>query len=344
MTLSFVLPCYNMEKYLARCLDSLLAQDIPKEDYEIVVVNDGSKDGTLEIARTYETQHSNIRVIDKPNGGVGSARNRGLREAKGEYLYFFDPDDYISKNILGTLLGLTEKYEPEILAFEHTSLDLKDPLKPEADPYELNGELKVQTGLEFIGSQNYTGEAWWYLVKKSFLEKHKTTFMEDRLMEDVIFTFENLLYTEKMLFVPIDVYRYITVPNSIRTSKEPRHFRKFVFDCEKAVHTEGKLIEQFVNPDTHPKTYNRLKSKQQAIVLFLLLRLIRSDIPFSYVGPMLKDFKQIGAYPLNYLLGEDFNGLVYKTLAFIINRKILLYPFMYVLRAFYRIMGLFKKG
>ncbi len=342
MTLSFVLPCYNMEKYLSRCLDSLLTQDVDRDIYEILVVNDGSKDGTLDIARSYESKYDNIRVIDKPNGGVGSARNRGLREARGRYLYFFDPDDYIAKNVLGTLLSLADKYEPELLAFEHTALDQKDALKPEANKIDINGQFSVQTGLEFIGSQNYTGEAWWYLVKKSFLEEHETTFMEDRLMEDVIFTFENLLYTKKMLYVPLDVYRYITVPNSIRTSKEPSHFRKFVYDCEKAVYTEGALIEKYVDAEKQSETYKRLKSKQQAVVLFLLLRLIRSDIPFSYVGPMLKGFNKIGAYPLNYLLGEDFGGLVYNALTIIVNHKIFLYPFMYGLRAFYRVLDFFK--
>ncbi len=342
MKVSFVLPCYNMEKYLGRCLDSLLDQDLDPAVYEILVVNDGSKDESLTIARSYESRFRQVVVIDKPNGGVGSARNAGLNVAKGNYLYFFDPDDYMARNVLGTLVSLVEEYDPDILAFEHTSLDQKDPLKPDTDSPELSGKFEFQTGIEFIGSRNYTGEAWWYMVKRSFLEAHGTTFMEDRLMEDVIFTFENLLYAQKMLFIPLDVYRYITVPNSIRTSKEPNHYRKFVYDCEKAVYTEGELIERHVSPATHPASYKRLKSKQQAIVLFLLLRLVRSDISFSYVGPMLKGFKKIKAYPLNYLIGADFNGPVYRVLILIVNNKPLLYPFMYGLRGFYRLLNLLK--
>lgn len=342
MNLSFVLPCYNMEKYLARCLDSLLAQDYDPAQYEILVVNDGSRDNSLKIARDYESRYPNIQVIDKPNGGVGSARNTGLKASLGKYLYFFDPDDYMAQNVLGTLMSFAEKYNPEILAFEHTALDQNDALKLNWNKIAPNHDFKLQTGIEFIGSQNYTGEAWWYIVKKSFLEAHQTTFMEDRLMEDVIFTFENLLLVKKMLFVPLDVYRYIKVPNSIRTSKEPKHFRKFVLDCEKAVYTEGKLIGEHVDPEIHTEAYKRLKSKQQAIVLFLLLRLVRSDIAFSYVKPMLDGFRKIEAYPLNYLLGKDFNGPIYKLLTFVVNTRALLYPFMYGLRFFYRLADKLK--
>ncbi len=342
MKVSFVLPCYNMEKYLPRCLDSLLDQDLDPSMYEILVVNDGSRDNSLKIARSYETRFPQVKVFDKPNGGVGSARNAGLKAATGSYLYFFDPDDYMARNVLGTLVSLAEKYDPDILAFEHTSLDQQDPLKPDTNGLDLSQEFKPQTGIEFIGSRNYTGEAWWYLVKRSFLEEHGTTFMEDRLMEDVIFTFENLLYAQNLLFIPLDVYRYITVPDSIRTSKEPNHFRKFVYDCEKAVYTEGELIERHVSPVTHPDSYNRLKSKQQAIVLFLLLRLVRSDIPFSYVGPMLRGFRKIKAYPLNYLIGPDFKGPVYRLLVLIVSHRPLLYPFMYGLRGFYRLVNFIK--
>ncbi len=342
INLSFVLPCYNMEKYLARCLDSLLAQDYDPSSYEILVVNDGSRDNSLKIAQDYEARYDTIKVIDKPNGGVGSARNTGLDASRGKYLYFFDPDDYMARNVLGKLMALAEEYQPEILAFEHTSLNGQDPLKLESDRCKTPGHYVPQTGIEFIASRNYTGEAWWYLVKKSFLKSHGTRFMEDRLMEDVIFTFENLLHARKLLFVPLDVYRYIKVPNSIRTSKEPTHFRKFVFDCEKAVYTEGKLIEAHVDPVTHPEAYNRLKSKQQAIVLFLLLRLVRSDIPFAYVSPMLEGFNKIGAYPLDHLMGRDFKGPLYTMLTTIVNTKFLLYPFMYGLRGFYRLVDLIK--
>lgn len=100
MFLSFIVPVYNTEKYLAECLDSLLEQDIPYEEYEIICVNDGSTDGSLDILRRYAEAHSNVIVVDKENGGVASARNAGLDAACGDYIWFFDSDDIIHPNIL----------------------------------------------------------------------------------------------------------------------------------------------------------------------------------------------------------------------------------------------------
>ena len=100
MFLSFIVPVYNVEKYLPECLDSLLNQDIPHEDYEIVCINDGSTDGSLEILREYEKLHPNVHVIDQANGGVCMARNAGLDAAKGEYIWFVDADDWVSPNCL----------------------------------------------------------------------------------------------------------------------------------------------------------------------------------------------------------------------------------------------------
>ena len=91
MFLSFIVPVYNVEQYVGECLDSLLDQDIPREDYEIICVNDGSTDESLAVLRQYADRHTNIRVIDKPNGGVASARNAGFDAARGEYIWYFVP-------------------------------------------------------------------------------------------------------------------------------------------------------------------------------------------------------------------------------------------------------------
>lgn len=108
MFLSFVVPVYNVEKYIQECLDSLLDQDIPREDYEIICVNDGSTDGSLEILHDYEKTHTNIRVIDQKNSGVCAARNTGLRSAKGNYIWYFDSDDIIQRNSLGLLRNIAQ--------------------------------------------------------------------------------------------------------------------------------------------------------------------------------------------------------------------------------------------
>ena len=97
MKLSIIVPVYNAEKYLHRCVDSLLAQDLNSEEYEIILVDDGSTDDSPKICDEYSEKYSQIKTIHKVNGGVSSARNVALDVTKGEYICFVDSDDWIKK-------------------------------------------------------------------------------------------------------------------------------------------------------------------------------------------------------------------------------------------------------
>lgn len=112
--ISVIVPCYNVEKYIARCLESLVNQDID-QSYEIVVVNDGTKDNSAVIAQEYADRYSDkIRVLHKVNGGLSSARNYGIEHSCSEYLAFVDSDDYVSRDYLSTLYNLSIKDNADI--------------------------------------------------------------------------------------------------------------------------------------------------------------------------------------------------------------------------------------
>ena len=106
MFLSIIVPVYNTEKYLTECLDSLLEQDIDTDDYEIICINDGSTDNSLDILQKYVNEYSNVVVINQQNKGVSAARNRGMESAKGDYFWFVDSDDLVQKNILNRLKNI----------------------------------------------------------------------------------------------------------------------------------------------------------------------------------------------------------------------------------------------
>ncbi len=325
-----------MEKYLGRCLDSLLHQDIPKESYEIIVVNDGSKDTTLTIAQEYTAKYPSIVVLDKPNGGIGSARNAGLAIAKGTYLYFVDPDDYIAPNVLGIITKLLVDNDLDLLAFDFVDLPM-NVATVEDKPAVMPTSIDIKTGIELVGARNFTNEAWWYVSKRALLTEHKIDFMEDRLMEDVIFTQQVLLSAQRTAHIPLDVYRYITLPNSVRTSKEPKHYRRFIFDCEYVVFLMATFYSNIDLKEKHEPAFERLKTKQQSIAFFILLRLAKSDISFKYLAGMIHRFKKVDAYPFTYFPGKDFNGITYKILASILNNSLLRGPVLRILRGTERI-------
>ena len=116
MTLSIIIPVYNVEPFVETCIRSCEAQDVSKDDYEIVVVNDGSKDNSLDVVNRVANEFENIRVFSQPNAGLSAARNTGMREAKGEYYMFVDSDDWIAENCLAKLIEKLRMERPDALA------------------------------------------------------------------------------------------------------------------------------------------------------------------------------------------------------------------------------------
>lgn len=112
---SIIIPIYNVEDYLSKCLDSVIEQTLM--DIEIICVNDGSKDKSLNILQQYSNNDNRIRIISKENGGLSSARNAGLKVAKGDYICFLDSDDYAEPNLCERLYTEILEYKPDIIAF-----------------------------------------------------------------------------------------------------------------------------------------------------------------------------------------------------------------------------------
>ena len=108
---SIIIPVYNAERFLHKCIDSVTAQTY--SDWEMILVNDGSKDGSLAICKEFVAKDSRIKTIDKPNGGPSSARNKGIREARGEYVFFLDADDTITPDCIELLYGLAKKHDAD---------------------------------------------------------------------------------------------------------------------------------------------------------------------------------------------------------------------------------------
>ena len=331
MKLSIVIPCYNMQEYLPACLNSLVEQDISSNDLQIILVNDGSIDQTLQIAQNYAEKYNNIIVIDKVNNGVGAARNTGLDHATGTYIYFLDPDDYIASNCLTPLLKLIELNNLDILSFKSTPVK-QDNYKIKVD-FRLDKQLNITDGISYISNKKYQNEIWWFFIKTNFLKESKIRFIEGRWMEDAILTAKLFCAAKRMAHVNWNVHRYRILPTSAMRNKSSEHYNKVIFDNANAAEVFDELIKSI--DLKHEKSGNcikRLRTRQQSFVFFLLVRLMKSDLNLSEIKPLLHTFKSIGAYPLNNFLGEDYNGISYKILVFVLNNKPLIIPFMKIYR------------
>lgn len=211
---SFIVPVYNTQEFLPRCLDSLLGQTCP--DIEIVVVNDGSPDDSAAIIGKYACEDSRVCVVEKSNGGLSSARNAGMDVARGDIIDFVDSDDYVEPNLAEFLVDAFAKEHPEIVVFgavcepaELASKRIKQLLSPEARAFEL-----FDPALLF--SANAQPYVWRAAYSRELIERESLRFAENvRFAEDVVFQFESYPLSAKTVVAPDKLYHYVMQDKSL---------------------------------------------------------------------------------------------------------------------------------
>ncbi|WP_341679173.1 glycosyltransferase [Niveibacterium sp. SC-1] len=185
MKISFVIPCYNVENHLVKCLDSILRQ--PFDDYEVVAVDDGSTDGTAKILSDYCRIDARLRVITKENGGQGSARNLGVQNARGEYVWFVDSDDWLLQFAVPRLARILDKHKPDVLVlnFEYSFDDA--PAQPSSlVPSHLTGRLiePRESADTFSSVSCWNTPPWRLISRREHLAAHDIRFAEGVFYED----------------------------------------------------------------------------------------------------------------------------------------------------------------
>lgn len=214
LKVSFIVPVYNTQEFLPRCFDSLLNQTCP--DIEIIVVNDGSPDGSAAIIDEYARMDSRVRVVEKSNGGLSSARNAGMDVARGDIIDFVDSDDYVEPNLAEFLVDTFAKEHPEIVVFgaecepaELASKRIKQLLSPEARVFD-----SFDPALLF--SANAQPYVWRAAYSRELIERETLRFAENvRFAEDVVFQFESYPLSAKMVVAPDKLYHYVMQEKSL---------------------------------------------------------------------------------------------------------------------------------
>ena len=326
MKLSIIIPVFNVERYIIRCLDSLYNQELSEDDYEVIIINDGSNDNSLLLAEKFKVNHKNLHIYIQENQGVGAARNKGISLAKGAYIYFIDPDDYLVAGVLNRLIGCLNAQSPDVLTFISKSATVSSAVSEERSSIAKPMSISTDTGINYIANNNYKNEVWWYFIKKSFLDTINLKFIEGKWMEDAIFTASLLIQAKSVIAVPIDAHRHVKVQGSVMTNKEPNHYLKVINDNANIAIVFNSIINELkANTDANDRCIKRLKSRQQSFVFFMLLRIMKSTINKAEILPLLKKMKQEKAYPLNYFLGEDYNGWMYTILSKSFSNRYIFY-------------------
>ena len=202
--ISIIIPVYNAAKYLRNCIDSVIAQTF--EDWEMILVNDGSKDGSLAICQEYAAKDKRISVIDKPNGGVSLARNRGLEQASGEWITFMDSDDWLDDDAFQTYYEAAQKTGADIVktGYRRVYSNVNDNHNLTWQEVTLTDKSDTLAMLQQTG---YFAFVWNMMVSariaKSLRFDETTPWLEDQF-----FGYECLIKAEKVTLLPRKVYNY----------------------------------------------------------------------------------------------------------------------------------------
>ena len=314
MKLSIIVPVYGVEKYIAQCISSLL---IPNYyDYEIVVVNDGTKDKSIEIVEQTFSD-TRIRIVHKENGGLSSARNLGIKEAKGEYVWFFDSDDWAETKLLTDVISKLN--DIDYLYFKSLYVNYEDSGKTLISCIETEANLSK----DLYCSQSFHQSAPFYIFKKDILVKNNHYFKEGILHEDTLFTPIALTFCKNIICYKYPVYHYRQRGESITSTVSTKRILDLIYvisELHKFGYKQLERKERLLWGNTIAQTVNEL--------LFLSQKCNDADVINK-----VKAYVNNNAYLMEYLFRSGKNNKIMSILSKIMFGNLwTVYRLLYKLR------------
>lgn len=227
MLLSIIIPIYNAEKYLQATVDSILAQN--SSDYEVILVNDGSKDGSAELCDSLALRHVQISVVHKPNGGVSSARNVGMEAAKGKYLAFVDSDDKLGLGMIADMLHEIEEKQADkvFCGFEEVYKDGRCISRIANLPARvLLDRNYIISNLLYTGcvTNSYMNSVCGAFYKSQIIHNHNLRFEDRPMGEDWMFNMKYCDLAQSIVYVDLPYYKYLRNSGSAMSRYQPCQF------------------------------------------------------------------------------------------------------------------------
>lgn len=276
MFLSFVMPAYNAEKNIYKTLTSIIFE-IRKSEYvsdcEIIIINDGSTDNTKEVIEEIILENSDIdiKLYTQKNNGAGGARNTGINYSLGEYIWFFDSDDYIEKNILNDIITKLKREKLDLL-----ELGIRDCYKTHNVLSNINNKPKdiLVDSLTYIRKYNIATSPCCYVIRKNILTENSIYFLDGILCEDYDFFWRLYKYCEYISHLGKVAYNYVLRDNSVSRRKNHEFYR---------AHHESmiKIFEYTSNYFRENDLYNHYIQRHISVLkINALIVLIKSTLPF----------------------------------------------------------------
>ncbi len=285
---SLILPVYNVEKFLPDCLESLLAQDLPETEYEIICVIDGSPDNSKAAVQSYMAKHRHIRLLEQPNSGVCAARNRGFQAAVGKYVWFIDPDDMIAAGCLGKIYRLMEKYQADIFEFDYSVCGESATYQPRTVNFAVDGENR----------EGSSGSGWLSVCLAEYLRRNHIEWNTQlHYGEDYLWALQTKYRKHRSIYTHARLYLYRQRADSamhiVSREKTEKHYQDMLllFDIY------GEEYERCKVENMPDGVSTNLQRRRQLCAETALCYLLKLKLPGHELKSRLADMKQRGCYP-----------------------------------------------
>lgn len=299
MLFSIIVPIFNVEKYINTCFENIYSHGLKDENFEIIAVNDGTTDNSMEYVSEFKKKHNNIVIINKSNGGVSSARNVGIDNAKGTYLIFLDPDDYFSPNSLLEIKNDIEQQDVDFfILHSHKSSNMCEVYRWST----LFNDRCIKSGIEIYKAGYLRGSVCGCVFRRDFIDKYNIRFYENaRNCEDTMFFFLCQMHASSIMFLNREFYIVYERENSASRSI-----------------SKEKLLMMFNNLDYIQQyiVQNHVTDKLQLDMLETLKYILVSNLTYFciwYNGfkslRLLKKNKINGYIPIHIKYGAMSHGL-----------------------------------
>lgn len=301
---SVIIPVYNVSRFLEKCIQSVQGQTC--QDFEVILVDDGSMDDSGEICDRYAETDHRIKVIHKENGGLSDARNAGIQEAKGEYYYFLDSDDYIADDLLEKALQKLEEKNADMVVFGYKKVleagEVTDSVSFLQKDFGLKTEKEKYYYYVHVLLQYYQGwEAWDRVYKGDIIRNAGLRFTDNSRIfaEDLLFLMMYLLHAESIVSLEGQFYYYVTREQSIMDVKSKKYNAKPIkalAECFYSYienHTEGTLLKRKYYQLTAILLYNEGSKKEAGIVEEGLGKIREEAFVRENIGALFQNAKKV---------------------------------------------------
>lgn len=290
MIISIVIPLYNCERYILRCLEQICSSGVDSEQFEIVVINDGSKDGSDGEIQKFKNKHTscNLTYIVTENQGASAARNRGIEEAKGDFIWFVDADDLIHPAFFSGIIKRLENCQDDLICFNHATISLNNKT---TEFNEFKEEIRL-IGVDYLNRNPYN-YVWNKIFRRSAIGEHR--FLHGiKNTEDWLFIMMSVVNMQNVVCIPEIGYYY-------NTNNTGSTLRNKTIDNLKNNYADTQLVHEtlldFIHQQKDEKAIHVLKKALNYSVLGFFYATFTDRMPMNYVSNVINKYKSIGLYP-----------------------------------------------